>query len=279
MIGDYVLPDVSLHEVATMKEVVKPVFTSGNWQVNQKEYAVRVEGIANFYVREGNYVEFVPAAGSDPGWIRLYLRGQVLVALLHQRSILNFHASSFNYGGIGIMILGSAGTGKSSLTASFTLEGAGFLSDDITPVIFRDGLPLIWPLGSEIRLRDNSVEQLKINHDRLSRGEVWTGKYHLRTEGTTAGKFPLHTILKIEIGKCDAPEFGDLSPADKFSLLRSEICSWEMLAGMAETEAAYLQQIVEIVNQVRIVRVTRPADIKIADLHASIESFLTEKIT
>ena len=59
------------------------------------------------------------------------------------------------------------------------------------------------------------------------------------------------------------PEFHEPAPAEKFSLLRSEICSWEMLAGMPETEAEYLQQLLHIVEQVRFVRVVRPAEIEI----------------
>ncbi|MZP67240.1 MAG: hypothetical protein GT597_13970 [Bacteroidales bacterium] len=276
MIDDYVLPDVSLREVSAVKTVVNPDFTSGNWQVNQNEYSARVDGVADFYVRDGNYVEFVPDAGANQGWIRLYLRGQVLVALLHQRRILNFHASSFVHDGKGIMVLGDAGTGKSSITASFIIKGAGFLTDDITPVIFRDGDPLIWPIYSDIRLRDSTVEQLQISPDRLSSGEVWTGKHHLRIEGTTAENFPLHMILKIDIGECSSPEFHEPSSADKFSLLRSEICSWEMLAGMAETEAAYLQQLVKIVEQVHIVRVVRPPEISIMQLHEALKGFLKQ---
>jgi len=42
------------------------------------------------------------------------------------------------------MICGDAGAGKSSLTASFCLEGAEFLTDDVTPLLFRDGKPFIW---------------------------------------------------------------------------------------------------------------------------------------
>ena len=81
-----------------------------------------------------------------------------------------------------------------------------------------------------------------------------------------SGTISLHTVLKIEIGNCRKPEFHEPSPAEKFSLLRSEICSWEMLAGMPETEAAYLQQLLQIVEQVRFVRVVRPAEIEIAAL-------------
>jgi hypothetical protein len=83
--------------------------------------------------------------------------------------------------------------------------------------------------------------------------------------------------LRIEFGECRSPEFNEPLPAEKFSLLRSEVCSWEMLAGMPETEAAYLQQLVEIIERVRFVRVMRPAEISIAEMHLAVRQFLEKE--
>jgi hypothetical protein len=49
-----------------------------------------------------------------------------------------------------------------------------------------------------------------------------------------------------------------------------------MLAGMPETEAAYLQQLLKIVEQVRFVRVVRPDKIEISVLHAAVRDYLAE---
>ena len=87
----------------------------------------------------------------------------------------------------------------------------------------------------------------------------------------------LHTILKIETGDVTEPVFRNLSPAERFSLLRSEICSWEILAGMPLTEQEYLHQLLEIVQQVKFVRVVRPSDIKISDLHKAVIAYLDKK--
>ena len=117
--------------------------------------------------------------GADPDWVQLYLNGQVLVALLHQRKIISFHASSFIHDGRGVMILGETGAGKSSLTVSFALAGAGFLSDDLTPVIFKGSKPYIWPLYRDIKLRENTVAQLDISREKLREAEKGTGKQYL----------------------------------------------------------------------------------------------------
>jgi hypothetical protein len=268
------LKDVTLCQSDRTSRVKDPSKIADNWQVSQNEFAMQVEGVGDFYTRDGIYVEFSPVEGADPEWVKLFLNSRVMVALLHQRKVLNFHASSFIDKGRGIMILGETGAGKSSLTASFTINGVGFLSDDLTPVIFRKAKPYIWPLYRAIKLSEDTIEQLNIGPQNLTEAEAGTGKQYLRVSHAEVEDFPLHSVFKIEIAGINTPEFYEPAPAEKFSLLRSEICSWEMLAGMPGTEAEYLQQLLQIVEQVNMIRVVRPAEIEIQALHTAIDNYL-----
>ena len=215
---------------------------------------------------------------ADPEWVQLYLNGQVLVALLHQRKIINFHASSFLHEGHGVMILGETGAGKTSLAVAFVMMGEGFLTDDMTPVVFTGAVPQIWSFSRKIKLRADSIVQLNISDERLTEAEAGTGKKYLHLGKGTEEYSVLDTILKIETGDVSKPVFQELLPAEKFAVLRSEICSWEILAGMPETEKSYLEKLVRIVEQVEIVRVIRPEDIRIADFHDAVREFLESKV-
>jgi hypothetical protein len=268
------LKDVIFCQQASTSRVKAPLLSSASWQVSRNEFAMQMEGVGDFYARDGRYVEFAPLEGSDPEWVRLCLNGRVLVALLHQRRIISFHGSSFINNGSGIMITGETGSGKSSLTASFALNGDGFLTDDLTPVIFRKSHPYIRPFNGAIKLSDDSIKQLNIGSHRLTRAETGTGKHYLYPFQSSPEDFPLHIIFKIEIAGINAPEFHLPSPAERFSLLRSEICAWEMLAGMPETEADYLHQLLQIVRQVKFVRVVRPFEIEIQKLHKAMADYL-----
>ncbi|MDF1561306.1 MAG: hypothetical protein P1P83_14035 [Bacteroidales bacterium] len=265
---------VDIIEKSDVSGLVSPLYSAGNWQASQREFFMAVEGVGRFHVRDGNTVEYSVAPGADRDWVNLYLNGQVLVALLHQRKIINFHASSFIHDGRGKMILGKTGAGKSSLTASFILAGAGFLSDDLTPVVFRNGRPHIMAFGRDIKLRTNTVGQLNISSESLKDAEQGTGKHYLQVGNPSESDKPLDVILKIEIGDVSVPEFSAPSVAEKFALLRSEICLWEMLAGMPETETDYLQQLVKIIKKVNFVRVLRPAVIRIAEMHEAVNRYL-----
>jgi len=272
----FLVRDVLLGEVDAVPLIKSPFVSGDVWQASGTEYSIQAPGVGSFYVYDGREVRFSPLQGADPDWVQLYLNGHVLVALLHQRKIINFHASSFVNAGCGVMILGDTGTGKTSLTVAFALKGAGFLSDDLTPVIFKDSIPHIWPLNRDIKLREDTVVQLGISRDKLKNAERGTGKQYLDVSRVNVSDYPLHTILKIETGDSSKVEFHEPAAAEKFSLLRSEICSWEILAGMPETEAAYLQQLLKIVEQVRFIRVIRPLSIGIPVLYEAVRDYLEE---
>jgi hypothetical protein len=271
---EFPITGVKIHRVPYVQKVKDPAYSFENINVSKNEISMHFEGVGEIYLRDGVYVEYSPSEHAALEWVNLYLKGQALVALLHQRRIITFHASSFIHSGRGVMILGESGAGKSSLTASFALKGAGFLSDDITPVIFNGSEPQIWSLQRAIRIRRNTALQLNIETDKLREAEAGTEKQYLQVDDAGIKNFPMHTILKIEIGEVIKPEFRELSHAEKFSLLRSEICMWEILAGMPETEADYLQQLLNIIRQVHFVRLIRPAEIEISLLRGAVIDYL-----
>ena len=268
------LDGVKVIRVEKVPVPAQPCFTGQDLTVNRKEFSLNVAGVGDFYAGNGNLIEYNLVEGADPEWVRLYLNGQVLVALLHQRGVISFHASSFVHNGLGVMILGETGAGKSSLTLSFVKHGAGFLTDDLTPVVFAGGRPAVMPLKRRMKIRTSSAAELGVAPERLTDAESGTGKKYIELNPSALTRHPVDVILKIEVGDVAESIFEEPAPAGKFSMLRSEVCSWEMLAGMPETEAAYLQQILDIVHQARIFRVTRPSGIRIADFCESVKAFL-----
>ena len=268
------LDGVVIWQENEIPEVECPLYIGEMDIVKQNELLATVTGTGRFYVRDGSIVIYRVDPGADPDRVRLYLNNQFLVALLHQRMLIRFHASSFVFDGRGVMILGETGAGKTSLMVAFVLAGAGFLSDDLTPVVFRDNLPQVWSLNRKVKLRSDSVAKLNLPDENLTDAESGTGKKYLRLERSAEEYHRIDIVLKIEIGEIDEPVFRELAAVEKFALLRSEVCSWEILSGMPETEAAYLQQLVKIIEKVRFVRVTRPADIEIRKMHEVVRDYL-----
>lgn len=251
------IPGVSLTGTRSTPGIDNPVQSGRNWQISGNEFALQVTGVGSFYARDGKVVEFSVEKKADPAWVRLYLNNQVLVALLHQRGIINFHASSFIYNGLGVMVLGETGAGKSSLTLAFALRYGGFLTDDITPVVFDGSVPCIMPLDRKVKIRKDTADKLGISSSMLTDAEKGTNKKYLSLEPVQKEPYPLNLIIGISPDHKNISEFNTPPAADRFSLLRSEVCSWEILAGMPETEKAYLEQLVRIVGQTEFIKASR----------------------
>ncbi len=268
------LKDVTIYQVKKVRRVKSPVFSLSWMELNQHSFWMQIDGVGSFYACDGNEVEVAPAPGTSQAAVRLYLEGSVYGAILHQRKILPLHGSCFIMNNKGIMICGGSGIGKSSLTASFCLNGGEFLSDDVTPVVKRKGKPHIMPHSTRIKLWDDSLEQL--GQDKASLDSVTPGhsKYYYPMKPSKRKTFRLDHIFIIEAGDNEVFSSVKLDGISAFTALRNEIYRWEYLPAMPKTEAAYLNQLIDISRQVSITRVKRPKDISIEDMQQHIKQLI-----
>lgn len=268
------LNDTDVKNVKTVRGCRKPLYSDKFLRINQDCFYMKVPGVGSFYACDGRIVEYSTEEGADPQWVQLYLNNQVLVALLHQRKIISFHASSFVHDGRGVMILGETGAGKSSLTLSFALKEGGFMTDDLTPVVY-DGLaPCIMPLHRKVKIRKDTAIQLGLDPELLIDAESGTGKKYLNLTSAQTDPYPVNVIMRIEPGPVSEPLFITPFPAERFALLRSEVCSWEILAGMPETEKVYLQQLAGIVEHTEFIKAVRPPAIELQEFYEAVRGVI-----
>jgi hypothetical protein len=234
--------------------------------MNQIEFAMQVDGVADFYARDGIEVEYAPVESADINSIELYLNGSVYGAVLHQRKILPLHGSSFRYRGSTILICGDAGAGKSSLTASFCLNGAGFLTDDVTPVVFRGGIPHIWAISDRIKLWTDSLEQFGKGNEKLERIYPGMDKYFYPVAAAENSFVRLDLVFFLEISEEGPATAEELTGHLLFNALRGQIYRSEYLQGMIDNEVIYFTDLIAIGNNIRAWSVTRPQDVSIATL-------------
>ena len=268
------LSDVKI-EITTIKKVVEaPLYDDGFYRLNQNEFSMNVEDVGWFYASGGNYISMVLHPEATKEMIELYLNGSIYGAILHQRKIMPMHASCFVYNNKGVMLCGESGAGKSSLTASFCYNGSTFLTDDVTPILFSDGLPFILPLSDRIKLWEDSLNQLKLEKGNLAQIYQDYEKFYLPVDSKISEPYPLHLIFIIEKHENNEIKFKELQGIDRFTALRNEIYRWEYLQGMKASEAKYLKDLISISTTVKVIKVFRPKKIEIETLR----SILADKI-
>lgn len=98
-----------------------------------------------FEVINGNKIIMNCVHDADPRAIEMFLLAQVFAALLIQRGTFPLHGSTVVKNGVGITIVGSAGSGKSTLSTALMQKGWKMVTDDIISVGFSDNLPMVYP--------------------------------------------------------------------------------------------------------------------------------------
>ena len=269
------LKDVIVRKVIEPRLVSEPLYDELYWQMNQREFAMQVDGVGSFYACNGTEVEYAPADGAGNNEIELYLNGSVYGAILHQRKILPLHGSSFRHNGITVVVCGDTGAGKSSVTAAFCLDGAEFLTDDVTPVVIKEGIPCIMALSDRMKLWADTLKQLEKEVDGLTNIHRRTDKFYLPMERAPGDFFRPDLVLLIEVKEYGDADFSEVTGAGQFTALRAEIYRPEYLPGMPENEQAYFETILAVCRNTRMIRITRPAEISIYDLHRSISEYLS----
>ena len=271
------LDDVKVEQSLVRKEVSSPLYQDGFYSVSQNEFSMDVSGVAWFYVSGGNYISIIPYPGANRTTVELYLNGSAYGAVLHQRKIMPLHGSCFRYKGRGVMICGDTGAGKSSLTAAFCLDGAEFLTDDVTPLLFKNRRSYIWALSDRIKLWKDTLKQLEREEEGLHHIGPVREKFYFPMESKTGGILRLKQIYIIGVRNIKGVEFEELSGSSKFTALRNEIYRYEYLQGMPENEPVYFRNLLDICNSVKIFRVLRPEDIRIIDLMKLMENHISDK--
>ncbi|MDR3598913.1 MAG: hypothetical protein P4L49_00250 [Desulfosporosinus sp.] len=150
------------------------------FEAAKDEFLLKLEGVAKFYVANGNEIIVEPDVDAEMDDIRVFLLGSVFAALLQQKQYLVLHGSSIVVNGKGILFTGSSGSGKSTLAAALCKKGYKLLTDDLCAIKLNEtGKPEIIPGFPKLKLWKDSVLLLGENIDSLTPIRSKLQKYRL----------------------------------------------------------------------------------------------------
>ena len=270
------LDDVTIEQVDVPKNIHSPLFSNSWMEINENEFRMEVKNVGVFYAGHGQLVQFSPEPDASNSSLELYLNGSVYGAILHQRKILPIHGSSFIYKDRGVMLCGKSGAGKSSITTAFCLNGAEFLTDDVTPFEFKNNKPFIIPKSDRVKLWEDSLAQLSEKKSTLNKIRPEDEKYYFPIKLSSHSSFPLHNVFIIKLKNSDTVEFNPVSKTEAFTALHSEIYRLHYLHSMSALKQNYLKKITGICNHTKITIVERPADIKISEMYSALSAYITQ---
>lgn len=240
------------------KNIDHPLFERPHLKITEDQLFLQVYNQAQFYVEKGELVNIYLEEGADTDSVQLFLNGSVLGALLLQNKILALHGSSFCYNGVGVVICGNSGAGKSSVTAAFCQNRAQFITDDITPISIKEGEVYVKPLKTEIKLWDDALEQLNLPNENLRKIRPTLDKFYFPYEPSAGVNSKLHLIIILNTHNKDEFTSSELTGVSKFLALKDQIYRKLYLKGMPKTEQNLCRQLLDLGQKVRVLHVTRP---------------------
>lgn len=154
-------PDVTIRWGATPLSLDNPADANprGIWQCAPGVMLFRMPASANYLVTNGNAIVVERQAGNEEQ-IGAALAGSPFGALLQQRGLAPFHASSVATEGGAVIFMGPSGAGKSTTLAALTKRGHAMVADDVTCVTLEDGQPMALPAYPSMRLCPDAIDGL-----------------------------------------------------------------------------------------------------------------------
>lgn len=232
------------------------------YQVNARQFLLKMDGIADYLVEGGHEITVQPASRGKEGEMRLFLLGSVLGALLHQRGALVLHGSGVAVPSQGekraVLFTGRSGTGKSTLAAALRLQGFPVIADDKCAIVPGNGHLQAYPGFPRIMLWEDAARKLAIPTQALERARAELEKYSVSVEdGFPTGPMPLWAIYLLQTHNDSKIELSPVHDDEKYPLILRNTFRRKFLVGPGMRQAHH-ELACAVASQVRVVGVKRP---------------------
>lgn len=147
--------------------------------LKEKEYLLKVDGVAKYYVCNGEKIIIEPFPGSIEEDILVFLYSSVFGALLIQRGCLVLHGSACEINGRACIFLGRTGLGKTAFTAAMYQKGYSVICDEICAVRIIEGIPQVLPGIPRLSLWGDTINKLGMDVKELDSIRPSIQKYKL----------------------------------------------------------------------------------------------------
>ncbi|MFL0198646.1 hypothetical protein ACJDU8_24275 [Clostridium sp. WILCCON 0269] len=254
--------DINIVKGEVPIEIDKAICEIEYFKASQNELIFEVEGVAKYYMTNGNTIIVQPNENANDNSVKLYLLGAALGTILLQRGIIPVHGSAVVIQGKAVIFTGVSGAGKSTLSSAFRKMGHLFLADDISVVVInKEGIPVVQPGYPQQKLWSDSLEIMREDISQLSKVSPIEDKYALPVqEGFLHSPVPLSAIFEINPEECSSVEIKQISGTDKLNILLRNIYR-EVFFRILGVKSDYLMQCLKISKNIEFFKLVRPKEI------------------
>jgi hypothetical protein len=275
--------EVKASVVLALGEVPKPEIHPGgfhfeNIEITPSEYRLNVEGIAHYYVANGNRITIKPFEGASEDLVRLYCLSNAFAALLHQRRTIPLHCAALLKNDRLIMIFGESGAGKSTTMAGLLQKGFSPFSDDVcVPVkdisgdwAFYSSYPMMKFWQSTI-----DIKGLELQPERKIRNDMDKFGIYFHDRFCRESKKPLAIFILKKSNQLGDPVLSGMKGMALFQELDRNAYRGEYL-GATDLKREHFNFFSQLANQVPSYELIRPAN---TDSHERITQLICKELS
>lgn len=212
--------------------------------------------VCTLLVRKGREIIVDPVPGVEPEKLRIFILGNGLATLLHQRGLLILHASAVEVDNGAIAFIGDKGWGKSTTTAALHTRGYRVVTDDLLVLDVNNAeYPIVYPGFPQLKLWPDSVAALGDDPATFKRlySNIEKRTRHV-TDGFSQTPLPLKCIYVL-----------DIASSHKIELIQGQEVFTEVvrhsflvkLLQATETAYSHFQQCTRLASCVPVYRLKR----------------------
>ena len=259
---------------------IVPEIDNENWIARHPEVSyrtseliLRINGVASFYARNGEEIIYGPydeATEINYNHIEQYILTTVLFFLMVQRKWLPLHGAALDCNGIGFMLLGKAGVGKSSLVHSAQLDGINILSEDLTCVDVYTKPEQLFPGTRSQRFTLEFVNKFGICQDTLNELHRIEHKRSAQLPELKMGySVSFKKIFILESGDLTSVHLVELKGSEKMTILLQYVYRLDVFKNPSMISQLF-EQVGVLADRCQVYRLIRPKDTWTSDQQLSL---------
>lgn len=228
-------PEITVQEGETPDQLSQTVRTAARFSISPGELLLQVDGIARFWVRNGDTITVQRAPGSSLEDTRLFLYGTAFGAAILQQGRVPLHATTVTRDGQTLAFTGPCGAGKSTIAHTLLQRGWKLVCDDVTVVTPSNGTLYAQPGFPSIKLWKDVLNATQTDTSNLKQIRPQINKFRWTAEELFHPEpAPLTSIIGLLPSNKEEIEIMILRGADKFKYLARQTYRRQMITGMAD---------------------------------------------
>ncbi|CQR74733.1 HPr kinase/phosphorylase [Sporomusa ovata DSM 2662] len=253
--------DVIICYGAVPDKINVPIKTAYCYQAAVGEFLLRIDGIAVYYVTNGQQITIQPLGDANYSLVRLYLLGTAMGVLLMQRGLVPIHGSTVAINGCGVVFTGVSGAGKSTMAAALLKKGYSLLTDDVSAVASdQNGVFWVQPGYPQQKLWQDAASMIGIDTMVFDRICEDRDKYAVPiSAGFRRLSIPITAVYEIVVKPCLNVSIVPIKGVAKLATIMSNTYRVEFVNGLG-LKIPHFKQCANIVKQVQVFRLIRPED-------------------